>query len=136
MYTKEEIENFFFTHNVKLLSIESEPRKSKYNRDVQIVVRCCIDGCQETVTKSFRNHTISKNFGCKDHSMGLKSQKYKETQRLNRIEKTVESKEQQNNEMVVVHEDSETVDNKDKQQQNDETVLFMKTLKLLRIKIQ
>lgn len=131
MYTKEEIENFFHTHNVELLSIESEPRKNKYNREVQIVVRCCIDGCQETVTKSFRNHTISKNFGCKDHSMGLKSQKYKETQRLNRIEKTVESKEQQNDETVVVHETNESVDNKDEQQQNDETVIENKDTMIL-----
>ena len=100
MYTKEEIENFFLEQNVELISIESKPRKNKFNREVQVVVRCCVDGCQETVTKCFRNYTVSKNFGCKDHCTGLRNQKYKETQKQSKIEKTTgieETKEEKEN---------------------------------------
>ena len=100
MYTKEEIENFFLEQNVELISIESKPRKNKFNREVQVVVRCCVDGCQETVTKYFRNYTVSKNFGCKDHCTGLRNQKYKETQKQSKIEKTTgieETKEEKEN---------------------------------------
>ena len=88
MFTKDEIESFFSEHNVELVSIESEPRKNKYNREVKVVVRCCVEGCTGTVTKSYRNHKISKNFGCKVHSMALTVQKTRETKKQNQnIEK-------------------------------------------------
>ena len=83
MFTKDEIESFFSEHNVELVSIESEPRKNKYNREVRVVVRCCVEGCTGTVTKSYRNHKISKNFGCKIHSMALTVQKTRETKKKN-----------------------------------------------------
>ena len=123
MYTKEEIELFFSEHNIVLLSIESTPRKNKYNREVKVTVRCCVDGCQETVTKCFRNYTISKNFGCKDHCLALKTQKYKETQKQNKMEKSTGFEETKgetdtdehshNDALVVVNEDTVLVDNKD-----------------------
>ena len=124
MYTKEEIELFFSEHNIVLLSIESTPRKNKYNREVKVTVRCCVDGCQETVTKCFRNYTISKNFGCKDHCLALKTQKYKETQKQNKIEKSTGFEETKgetdtdehshNDALVVVNDDTVLVDNKDR----------------------
>ena len=123
MYTKEEIETFFSEHNIVLLSIESAPRKSKFNREVKVTVRCCVDGCQETVTKCFRNYTISKNFGCKDHCLALKTQKYKETQKQNKIEKSTGFEETKgetdtdehshNDALVVVNEDTVLVDDRD-----------------------
>ena len=123
MYTKEDIETFFSEHDIVLLSIESTPRKNKYNREVKVTVRCCVDGCQETVTKCFRNYTISKNFGCKDHCLALKTQKYKETQKQNKIEKNTGFEETKgetdtdehshNGALVVVNEDTVQVDNKD-----------------------
>ena len=123
MYTKEEIETFFLQHNIALLSIESEPRKNKFNREVKIVVQCCVDGCKETVTKFFRNYAISKNFGCKAHCMGLKTQKYKETQKQNNIAKTAGIEETKgdtdtiensdNGTLVIVNEDTAIVDTKD-----------------------
>ena len=123
MYTKEEIELFFSEHNIVLLSIESTPRKNKYNREVKVTVRCCVDGCQETVTKCFRNYTISKNFGCKDHCLALKTQKYKETQKQNKMEKSTGFEETKgetdtdehshNDALVVVNTDTVLVDDKD-----------------------
>ena len=94
MYTKEEILNFFIECNVTLLSIESEPRKAKYNREVQIVVQCCVDGCDNTVTKSFRNHRLSKNFGCSEHYMSLKTQKFRESHKHKKGEKVKVLKKQ------------------------------------------
>ena len=125
MYTKEEIETFFSEHDIVLLSIESTPRKSKYNREVKVTVHCCVDGCQETVTKCFRNYTISKNFGCKDHCLALKTQKYKETQKQNKMEKSTGFEETKgetdtnehshNDVLVVVNTDTVLVDNNDQE---------------------
>ena len=125
MYTKEEIETFFSEHNIVLLSIESTPRKSKYNREVKVTVRCCVDGCQETVTKCFRNYTISKNFGCKDHCLALKTQKYKETQKQNKMEKSTGFEETKgdmdtnehshNDALVVVNKDTVQINDNDQE---------------------
>ena len=104
MYTKEEILNFFIECNVTLLSIESEPRKAKYNREVQIVVQCCVDGCDNTVTKSFRNHHLSKNFGCSEHYMSLKTQKFRETHKHKKGEKVEGSEETKNEVINETHE--------------------------------
>ena len=94
MFTKDEIESFFSERNVELVSIESEPRKNKYNREVRVVVRCYVDGCSGTVTKSYRNYKISKNFGCKVHSMGLTVQKTRETKKQNQNEEKEEGFEE------------------------------------------
>ena len=78
MHTRAEIEQLCNEYSTELLSLESEPKK-KYNREVKVTVRCCIAGCNGTVTKSIRNHFLSKNFGCEEHAIGIKKQKTRAT---------------------------------------------------------
>ena len=126
MFTKDEIESFFSEHNVELVSIESEPRKNKYNREVRVVVRCCVEGCTGTVTKSYRNHKISKNFGCKLHSMALTVQKTRETKKQNQnIEKEEGFEETKGETMEEISNETE-IESYDKEEGilDEQMVLF------------
>ena len=104
MYTKEEILNFFIECNVTLLSIESEPQKTKYNDEVQIAVQCCVEGCDNTVINSFRNHCLSKNFGCSKPYMSLKTQIFREKTKQKKSEKIEGVEETKNGVSNEIHE--------------------------------
>lgn len=133
MYTKEQIEQFFKEHGTEMLSIESEPRKKKYNREVKVTVRCCVTGCNGTVTKKFRNHYNSKNFGCKEHTLGIKHQKTNATKQQNSRNRAINFDQTKEEDPVLIPNDYEKneVDEevindikiKDEERTHDSTIL-------------
>ena len=74
MHTRDDIEQLCKHYATELLSIESEPKK-KYNREVKVTIKCCVAGCIGTVTKTIRNHFLTKNFGCEKHALSITNQK-------------------------------------------------------------
>ena len=106
MYTREQIEKFFSDNGWQLISILSEPRKNKYNRDVKIVAKCCIHGCDKTVTKSLHNFMQSRNAGCEIHCEGIKVQKMKETKEQNKKEKAQVQEEEEDTQEQSAEEET------------------------------
>ena len=77
MYTKIEIEQLCAEHNTILISIAST--KEKFSRETKVTIQCCALDCEETVTKTARNLSMNKNFGCKVHCGKFKGEKIKKT---------------------------------------------------------
>ena len=78
IYTKSNIEQLCKEYGTQLIEIDSSVQES-YSRDTKATVQCCVHGCDETVSKSFRNFFINKNFGCEKHAQIFKGQKIKKT---------------------------------------------------------
>lgn len=78
MYTKISIEKLSTEHRTEIITIHSEAKDS-YSRETKVTVRCCVQGCNETVSKTLRNLFMNKNFGCKIHANVIKGKKIKNT---------------------------------------------------------
>ena len=77
MYTKIEIEQLCAEYNTVLISIDST--KDKFSRETKVTIQCCALDCEESVTKTARNLSMNKNFGCKVHCGKFKGEKIKKT---------------------------------------------------------
>ena len=78
IYTKSNIEQLCKENGTQLIEIDSSVQEL-YSRDTKATVQCCVHGCDGTVSKSFRNFFINKNFGCEKHAQIFKGQKIKKT---------------------------------------------------------